>query len=58
MLAEIDTRIASETRTLTLLGEELTSSRTRTAKNLSKLIQGHLKDLGFVQAAFEIKIVR
>ncbi len=57
MLAEIDTRIASETRTLALLAEELTSSRTRTAKNLSKLIQGHLKELGFVQAAFEIKIV-
>ncbi len=57
MLAEIDIRIASETKTLALLAEELTSSRTRTAKNLSKLIQRHLKDLGFAQAAFEIKIV-
>jgi len=28
----------------------------RTAKSLSKLIQGHLTDLGFGQAAFEIRI--
>ena len=31
MLAEIDIRIASETKTLALLAEELTSSRTRTS---------------------------
>jgi DNA repair protein RecN (Recombination protein N) len=56
MLAKIDAELVSETKTLTLLGEELTGSRTRTAKNLSKSIQAHLKDLGFGQAAFEIRI--
>ena len=56
MLAEIDARVLAETRTLTLLGVELTRARTRTAKSLSKLIQSYLKDLGFSQAAFEIRI--
>ncbi|MBV8379059.1 MAG: DNA repair protein RecN [Verrucomicrobia bacterium] len=56
MLAEIGARLASETRTLKEIGGELTGSRTRTAKSLSKSIQVHLKDLGFGQAAFEIRI--
>jgi DNA repair protein RecN (Recombination protein N) len=56
MLAKIDAQLMSETKTLTLLGGELTGSRTRTAINLSKSIQAHLKDLGFGQAAFEIRI--
>jgi DNA repair protein RecN (Recombination protein N) len=56
MLAKIDVQLVRETKTLTLLGEELTGSRTRTAKNLSKSIQAHLKDLGFGQAGFEIRI--
>ncbi len=41
---------------LTLLGTDLTRSRMRTAKSLSKSIQTHLKDLGFAQADFEIRI--
>jgi DNA repair protein RecN (Recombination protein N) len=56
MLAEIDARLASETRSLTLVGAELTRSRTRTVKNLAKSIQTHLKDLGFGHAVFEIRI--
>jgi DNA repair protein RecN (Recombination protein N) len=56
MLAEIEAQLVSETGKLTLLGGELTRSRTRTAKSLSKSIQTHLKDLGFGQAAFEIRI--
>jgi DNA repair protein RecN (Recombination protein N) len=56
MLAEMDARLASETRAVNLLGEKLTASRTRTAKSLSKSIQAHLKDLGFAQAGFEIRI--
>ncbi|MBV9105663.1 MAG: DNA repair protein RecN [Verrucomicrobia bacterium] len=57
MLAEIDARLVSETRTLTQLGGELTASRMRTAKSVAKSIQLHLRDLGFSQAAFEIQIV-
>jgi DNA repair protein RecN (Recombination protein N) len=56
MLAQIDAQLMSEARTLTLLGGELTRSRTRAARCLSKSIQTHLKDLGFGQAAFEIRI--
>jgi DNA repair protein RecN (Recombination protein N) len=56
ILAEMDAQLASETRAVNLLGEKLTASRTRTAKTLSKSIQAHLKDLGFAQAAFEIRI--
>ncbi|MBV9300072.1 MAG: DNA repair protein RecN [Verrucomicrobia bacterium] len=56
MLAEIDARLVSETRTLTQLGGELTASRMRTAKSVAKSIQLHLRDLGFSQAAFEIRI--
>jgi DNA repair protein RecN (Recombination protein N) len=56
MLAQIDARLLSEADTLKLFGDELTRSRTRTAKSLSKTIQAHLKDLGFGQAAFEIRI--
>jgi DNA repair protein RecN (Recombination protein N) len=57
MLAEIEARVASERDTVTLLGEELTRSRTRTAKSLAKSIRDHLKDLGFAEAAFEVRIV-
>jgi DNA repair protein RecN (Recombination protein N) len=56
MLAEIDARLASGTRSLTLVGAELTRSRTRTGKSLAKSIQTHLKDLGFGHAVFEIRI--
>src|ERR1700726_1946445 len=56
MLAQIDDRLLSEADTLKLFGDELTRSRTRTAKSLSKTIRAHLKDLGFGQAAFEIRI--
>jgi DNA repair protein RecN (Recombination protein N) len=56
MLAQIDARLLSEADTLKLFGDALTRSRTRTAKSLSKTIQAHLKDLGFGQAAFEIRI--
>jgi DNA repair protein RecN (Recombination protein N) len=56
MLAQIDARLLSEADTLKLFGDELTRSRTRTARSLSKTIQAHLKDLGFGQAAFEIRI--
>jgi DNA repair protein RecN (Recombination protein N) len=56
MLAEIDARLVSETRTLTEIGGELTASRMRTAESLSKSIQVHLRDLGFGQAAFKIRI--
>ena len=56
MLAKIEAQLVSGTKTLTLIGEQLTGSRTRTGKNLSKSIQAHLKDLGFGQAAFEIRI--
>jgi DNA repair protein RecN (Recombination protein N) len=56
MLAELDARLLTQTRTLTLLGEELTRSRTRAAKSLSKSVQSHLKDLGFSRSAFEIRI--
>jgi DNA repair protein RecN (Recombination protein N) len=56
MLAQIDARLVSETRTLKEIGAELTASRTRTAKSLSKSIQVHLRDLGFGRAAFEIRI--
>ena len=56
ILAEMDAQLASETRAVNLLGQKLTASRTRTAKTLSKSIQAHLKDLGFAQAAFEIRI--
>jgi DNA repair protein RecN (Recombination protein N) len=56
MLAEIDARLASETRSLVLVGAELTRSRTRTGKTLAKSIQTHLKDLGFGHAVFEIRI--
>jgi DNA repair protein RecN (Recombination protein N) len=56
MLAEIDARLVSETGTLTRRGAELTRSRTRTAKSVSKSVQAHLRDLGFAQATFEIRI--
>jgi DNA repair protein RecN (Recombination protein N) len=56
MLTEIEAQILVETKTLTLLGKALSHSRTRTAKSLAKTIQTHLKDLGFGQAAFEIRI--
>jgi DNA repair protein RecN (Recombination protein N) len=56
MLADIDARLASETRSLTLVGADLTRSRTRTGKSLAKSIQAHLKDLGFAHAVFEIRI--
>jgi DNA repair protein RecN (Recombination protein N) len=56
MLAEIDAQLARETHILTLVGGELTRSRARTTKSLSKSIQAHLKDLGFGHAAFEIRI--
>jgi len=56
MLAKIDAQLVSETRTLTLLGGELSRSRASTAKSLSRTIQTHLKDLGFGQAAFEIRV--
>jgi DNA repair protein RecN (Recombination protein N) len=56
MLAEIDACLASERRSLTILGAELTRSRTRTGKSLAKSIQTHLKDLGFGHAVFEIRI--
>jgi DNA repair protein RecN (Recombination protein N) len=56
MLADIDARLASETRSLTLVGAELTRSRTRAGKSLAKSIQTHLKDLGFAHAVFEIRI--
>jgi DNA repair protein RecN (Recombination protein N) len=55
-LKEMDSRIASETGKLALLGEELTRSRKRAGKTLSRSIQSHLKDLGFGQATFEIRI--
>ena len=56
VLAEIDAQLANEADSLTLLGGELTASRTRAARSLSKSVQAHLKDLGFGQAAFEIRI--
>jgi DNA repair protein RecN (Recombination protein N) len=56
LLSELDAQFASETCALKMLGEELTRSRMRTAKNLSRSIQAHLKDLGFTGAAFEIRI--
>ena len=56
MLAQVEAQILAETKTLTLLGKALSHSRTRTAKSLAKTIQTHLKDLGFGQAAFEIRI--
>jgi DNA repair protein RecN (Recombination protein N) len=56
MLAQIDDRLLREADNLKLFGDELTRSRTRTAKSLSKTIEAHLKDLGFGQAAFEIRI--
>jgi DNA repair protein RecN (Recombination protein N) len=56
MLAQVEAQILAETKTLTQLGKALSHSRTRTAKNLAKTIQTHLKDLGFGQAAFEIRI--
>lgn len=56
LLSEIDAQLANETHTLKMLGEELTRSRMRTAKNLSESIQAHLKDLGFNGAAFQIRI--
>jgi DNA repair protein RecN (Recombination protein N) len=56
MLAQVETQILAETKILTLLGKALSHSRTRTAKSLAKTIQTHLKDLGFGQAAFEIRI--
>ena len=56
MLAQVEAQILAETKTLTQLGKALSHSRTRTAKSLAKTIQTHLKDLGFGQAAFEIRI--
>jgi DNA repair protein RecN (Recombination protein N) len=56
MLTEIDAQLLRETEALRLIGADLTRTRTRAAKSLSKSIQVHLKDLGFSQAAFEIRI--
>ena len=56
MLAQVEAQILAETKTLTQLGKALSHSRTRTAKSLAKTIQTHLKDLGFGQAVFEIRI--
>jgi DNA repair protein RecN (Recombination protein N) len=56
MLGEIDARLASETGRLKSLATELSRSRKKTANALSKSIQSHLKDLGFSQAAFDIRL--
>jgi DNA repair protein RecN (Recombination protein N) len=55
-LAELDEKIAGELNLLNQLGVQLTQIRTRSAKNLAKIIREHLKDLGFDRAAFEIGI--
>lgn len=56
MLREIGMQMENAKSALRLLGTDLTRSRMRTAKSLSKSIQRHLKDLGFAQADFEIRI--
>jgi DNA repair protein RecN (Recombination protein N) len=56
ILSKIDAQLTSQTHTLRELGEELTRSRTRTAKGLSQSIEEHLKDLGFSAAALKIRI--
>jgi DNA repair protein RecN (Recombination protein N) len=55
-LAELGVKITGELKQVTELGGRLTKLRTRAAKHLIEIIRGHLKDLGFNQAAFEIQI--
>ena len=56
MLSKIDAKLASETGRLKSLATELSGSRMKTANALSKSIHSHLKDLGFGQAAFDIRL--
>jgi DNA repair protein RecN (Recombination protein N) len=56
MLSEIDSKLASETARLKSIATELSGSRMKTANALSKSIHSHLKDLGFGQAAFDIRL--
>ncbi len=56
MLGEIEAQLVTETGRLKKLGSELAAARKQTAATLSKAIHLHLKDLGFGQAAFEIRL--
>jgi DNA repair protein RecN (Recombination protein N) len=56
MLDEIGAKLTAETGRLNKLGSDLSASRKRTAAALSKTIQLHLRDLGFGQAAFDIRL--
>ena len=42
---------------VTTAGQKLTSSRTKSAPKLAKVITSHLKDLGFKQAAFDLNLI-
>jgi DNA repair protein RecN (Recombination protein N) len=56
MLGEIEAQLATETVRLNKLGKELSDSRKKTATALSKSIRAHLRDLGFGQAGFDIRL--
>lgn len=58
MLGELETQLATETGRVEKLGSALSASRKKTATALSKSIHLQLKDLGFVQAAFDIRLDR
>ncbi len=56
LLGEIEAQLLTETGRLEKLGGELSASRRKTAVALSKSIHRHLNDLGFGQAAFDIRL--
>jgi DNA repair protein RecN (Recombination protein N) len=55
MLAAIDSEIETHLKQLRSSGEILSKSREKAATKLAHEIGGHLKDLGFKQAGFEIQ---
>jgi DNA repair protein RecN (Recombination protein N) len=55
-LARLDSQLEMARNSLGLRGKELTGVRLKAAAKLSRVIQGHLNDLGFRQANFEIRV--
>lgn len=55
-LAELDKKIAAAERTVREVGEKLTKARQKAGAKLAKAITAELRDLGFVQAKFDVRL--
>jgi DNA repair protein RecN (Recombination protein N) len=56
MLARMEAELQEAHKRIRIRGKELTQARSNAAAKLAQVIRGHLKNLGFTQAGFEIQI--